>query len=78
MFGIGASELLIIGGVAVLLFGSKKIPDLAKGIASGIKEFKKELHSDDNSEKKEEKNGDIENSEDKNSKKTVEEKEDKN
>jgi TatA/E family protein of Tat protein translocase len=54
MFGIGASELLIIGGVAVLLFGSKKIPDLAKGIASGIKEFKKELHSDDSKEKKEE------------------------
>jgi sec-independent protein translocase protein TatA len=38
---IGIQELLIIGGVVVLLFGAKKIPELASGIGKGIKEFKK-------------------------------------
>jgi len=34
------TELLIIFGIIVLLFGAKKIPDLAKGIGKGIKNFK--------------------------------------
>jgi sec-independent protein translocase protein TatA len=38
---IGIQELLIIGGIVVLLFGAKKIPELASGIGKGIKEFKK-------------------------------------
>lgn len=33
--------------VIVLLFGAKKIPELARGLGSGIKTFKKELDSDD-------------------------------
>lgn len=37
---LGSTELLIILGVVVLLFGAKKIPDLAKGLGQGIKEFK--------------------------------------
>jgi sec-independent protein translocase protein TatA len=36
-------ELLVIFGIIVLLFGAKKIPDLAKGIGQGIKNFKKEM-----------------------------------
>lgn len=36
-------ELLVILGIIVLLFGAKKIPDLAKGIGQGIKNFKKEM-----------------------------------
>jgi len=36
-------ELLIILLVAVLLFGGKKIPELAKGIGEGIKNFKNAL-----------------------------------
>jgi len=35
-------ELMLIFGIVVLLFGAKKIPDLAKGIGKGIKDFKKE------------------------------------
>ena len=38
---IGLPELLVILVVAVLLFGGKKIPELAKGLGQGIKEFKK-------------------------------------
>ncbi len=36
----GMSELLIILAIVVLLFGAKKIPELAKGMGKGIKEFK--------------------------------------
>lgn len=37
------TELLIIFGIIVLLFGAKKIPDLAKGFGKGIKNFKAEM-----------------------------------
>lgn len=37
----GEMDLIIIGGIALLLFGPKKIPDLMKGLGLGIKEFKK-------------------------------------
>ena len=37
------TELLLIFGIVILLFGAKKIPDLAKGIGQGIRNFKKEM-----------------------------------
>lgn len=37
---LGFPELLVILGVAVLLFGGKKIPELAKGLGEGIRHFK--------------------------------------
>jgi len=40
-------ELLIILAIVVLLFGAKKIPDLASGIGKGIKNFKKAVKDDD-------------------------------
>lgn len=40
-------ELLIILAIVVLLFGAKKIPELAKGIGKGIKNFKAEMKNDD-------------------------------
>ncbi|MBD99258.1 MAG: twin-arginine translocase TatA/TatE family subunit [Verrucomicrobia bacterium] len=33
-------ELIMVGIIAVLLFGSKKIPELARGVGKGIREFK--------------------------------------
>jgi len=44
------TELLLIFGIIVLLFGAKKIPDLAKGIGKGIKNFK-EATKGENKEK---------------------------
>jgi sec-independent protein translocase protein TatA len=38
---MGPMEIVIILGVVVLLFGGKKIPELAKGVGKGIREFKK-------------------------------------
>ncbi len=40
-------ELLIILAIVVLLFGAKKIPDLAKGVGKGIKDFKKAVKDDE-------------------------------
>jgi len=40
-------ELLIILAIVVLLFGAKKIPELAKGIGKGIKNFKAEMKNED-------------------------------
>lgn len=47
MRSIGLPELLIILGVAVLLFGGKKIPELAKGLGEGIKNFKHALKEEE-------------------------------
>ncbi len=40
---IGWQEILLILLIALLLFGAKKIPDLARGLGKGIREFKKGL-----------------------------------
>jgi len=51
--GLSGTELMVVLGVAVLLFGGKKIPEVAKGIGEGIRNFKTALKGDD--EKVEEK-----------------------
>jgi sec-independent protein translocase protein TatA len=38
---LGATELLIIAGVLLLLFGGKKLPELAKGVGDSVREFKR-------------------------------------
>ena len=51
--GLGFPELLGIAGLAVLLFGTKKVGDLGKGLGEGIRNFKHALKGDE--EKVEEK-----------------------
>jgi sec-independent protein translocase protein TatA len=51
MGNLGATEIILILLVVVLLFGGRKIPELMKGIGQGMKEFKKASHLDDDSEK---------------------------
>ncbi len=48
--GFGTQELLIILAIVIILFGAKKIPDLAKGLGKGIKDFKKAVKEDDEDE----------------------------
>ena len=38
---IGSTELLVIAAIFLLIFGGKKLPELAKGIGDAIKEFRK-------------------------------------
>ena len=52
MRNIGPMELLVILAVFVLLFGGKKIPEVAKGLGEGIKNFKNALKSDEKTEEK--------------------------
>jgi sec-independent protein translocase protein TatA len=40
MFNLGGGEIFLIIAVVLLLFGGKKIPELAKGLGRGIREFK--------------------------------------
>ncbi len=50
---LGPTELIIIVGLIVLLFGGKKLPELAKGLGQGLKEFKiavKDEHKDEEKE----------------------------
>lgn len=38
---IGSTELLLIAGLALLLFGGKKLPEMMRGLGKGVSEFKK-------------------------------------
>jgi sec-independent protein translocase protein TatA len=45
---IGATEILLVLAVVVLLFGGKKIPELMKGLGQGMHEFKKASKGENN------------------------------
>lgn len=45
---IGTTELLLIGGIALLLFGGKKLPEMMRGLGQGVKEFKKGMNVEEN------------------------------
>jgi sec-independent protein translocase protein TatA len=47
---IGMPELLVILGVAVLLFGGQKIPEVAKGLGEGIRNFRAAMKGDTSKE----------------------------
>lgn len=47
---IGWSEILVVLLIIVVLFGAKKIPELMRGLGSGIKEFKKAASIDEDEE----------------------------
>jgi sec-independent protein translocase protein TatA len=51
--GLGPLELLIILGIVVLLFGATRLTDVGKGLGKGIREFRKEMKSDEDDEEKE-------------------------
>jgi len=38
---IGTTELMLIAGIALLLFGGKKLPEMMKGLGQGVQSFKK-------------------------------------
>lgn len=46
IFGIGTNELIIILVIVVLLFGAKKLPELAKSVGTSIQELKKGVNGE--------------------------------
>lgn len=52
MFGLGGGEILLIFLAIVLLFGANKLPELARGMGRGIKEFKKAQNEIEDDSKK--------------------------
>ncbi len=52
---LGMQELLVILLIIMVLFGAKKIPDLASGLGKGIKEFKKAQQEEDKEDLEEKK-----------------------
>ena len=51
-FGLGPTELIIILGIALLLFGAKRLPEIGSSLGNAFKEFRKTQSDDSNSEKK--------------------------
>ncbi|MCB9059944.1 MAG: twin-arginine translocase TatA/TatE family subunit [Halobacteriovoraceae bacterium] len=48
MFGLGIGELAVVGGLVLLIFGGKKLPELGKGLGKGLRNFKEGLREIDN------------------------------
>jgi sec-independent protein translocase protein TatA len=44
---LSAPELILIGLVALMFFGPKRLPEVAKGLGKGIREFKKSMNGED-------------------------------
>lgn len=44
---LGFTEILVLGAIVLLIFGPKRLPELAKGLGKGIREFKKALSQPD-------------------------------
>ena len=46
-FGLGTTELLIIFGICIFIFGASRIPELGKSLGSGIRGFQKAVKGED-------------------------------
>lgn len=51
---IGATEIILLVAIFVILFGAKKIPELMRGVGRGVKEFKDAVNTDYSAEEKKE------------------------
>jgi sec-independent protein translocase protein TatA len=50
MFGLGTQELIIILGIALFIFGAKKLPEIGKGLGKSIREFKSSVTGEEEKE----------------------------
>jgi len=52
MMGLGSTEIIVIVLIILILFGGKKIPELMRGLGSGVKEFKKATNGEDETDRR--------------------------
>lgn len=50
MFGLGTQELIIILGIALFIFGAKKLPEIGRGLGKSIREFKSSVTGEEEKE----------------------------
>ncbi len=50
MFGLGTQELIIILGIALFIFGAKKLPEIGKGLGKSIRDFKSSVTGEEEKE----------------------------
>ena len=75
MFGLGPTELIIIGVIIVFIFGAKKLPEIGKGLGGALKEFrnvKKDIGLNNEKEAGDEKKGEAKSIENELAKKVIE------
>jgi sec-independent protein translocase protein TatA len=53
--GVGPWQVVIVAVIALILFGSSRIPEMMRGLGSGIRQFKKALHEEESEEKEQKK-----------------------
>jgi sec-independent protein translocase protein TatA len=46
MFGLGLSEILLVGLILVLIFGASRLPELGRGVGEGIRNFKRSIRDE--------------------------------
>jgi sec-independent protein translocase protein TatA len=46
MFGLGLSEMLLVGLILVLIFGASRLPELGRGVGEGIRNFKRSIRDE--------------------------------
>ncbi len=49
---LGTTELLLLGGLALLIFGGKKVPEMMRGLGQGVREFKNGMKESDDVQNK--------------------------
>ena len=54
MFGLGVQEIMLILLIALFFFGGEKIPEIAKGLGKGLREFKRAMDQPDEETKEHE------------------------
>ncbi len=54
MFGLGVQEIMLILLIALFFYGGEKIPEIAKGLGKGLREFKRAMDQGDDDEKEKE------------------------
>jgi len=55
MGSIGVTELVLVFVILLLIFGGRKIPELARGLGSGIRNFKDSLQGEESQDKQDQK-----------------------